>query len=59
MFLYGGVMLVVAFIFAVMSYFYTYSDFSGNAIPVEAIDDEQTEMKEKEMKNGDDSTTHL
>ena len=57
MFLYGAVMLVVAFIFAIMSYFYTYSDFSGNV--VEPIDDGDTEMKEKQKKTSHDSTTHL
>ncbi|XP_066930384.1 solute carrier family 15 member 2-like isoform X2 [Clytia hemisphaerica] len=59
MFLYGGVMLVVAIIFAIMSYFYTYSDYSGNATKPEPVD--ETELKEKNLKNSEstDSMTHL
>lgn len=58
MFLYGGVMLVVALVFAIMSYFYTYSDFSGNATAVQPL--EENEMKEK-LQNSEtsDSMTHL
>lgn len=60
MFLYGGVMLVVALIFAIMSYFYTYSDFSGNEIASIEPRDEQ-EMQEKNINNSEstDSMTHL
>ena len=59
MFLYGGVMLVVAIIFAIMSYFYTYSDYSGNATKPEPVD--ETELEEKKLKNSEstDSMTHL
>ena len=38
MFLYGGIMLVVALIFALMAYFYTYSDFSGNTKSTVSLD---------------------
>ncbi|XP_057300267.1 peptide transporter family 1-like isoform X1 [Hydractinia symbiolongicarpus] len=55
MFLYGGIMLVVAFIFAVMSYFYTYSDFSGNITTNPA---DEKEIEESKL-NSADSTTHL
>ena len=54
MFLYGGIMLVVALIFALMAYFYTYSDFSGNTqspVPLDAKED-------KEME-GVNSSSHL
>ena len=58
MFLYGGVMLVVALVFAIMSYFYTYSDFSGNTVSVQPI--EENEMKENlQTSESTDSMTHL
>ena len=58
MFLYGGVMLVVALVFAIMSYFYTYSDFSGNATEVKPA--EENEMKENiQSSESTDSMTHL
>ena len=51
-------MLVVALVFAIMSYFYTYSDFSGNATKVKPA--EENEMKENiQSSESTDSMTHL
>ena len=58
MFLYAGVMVVVAIIFALMSHFcYTYSDFSGNNAEVTPLDarDEEDEFDIKKSI----SSTHL
>ena len=57
MFLFGGIMLVVAIIFAIMSYMYTYSDFSGNVEPA-TPEDAEDELKKPEF-NRSDSSTHL
>ncbi|XP_047139390.1 peptide transporter family 2 isoform X1 [Hydra vulgaris] len=57
MFLYAGVMVVVAFIFALMScFYYTYSDFSGNKTevnPLDALEEDELELKKSV------SSTHL
>ena len=57
MFLFGGIMLVVAIIFAIMSYMYTYSDFSGNTKPA-TPEDAEDELKKLDF-NRSDSSTHL
>ena len=58
MFAYGGIMVVVAIIFAIMSYFYTYSDFSGRnkqTAPKPADEDPNMEPR----LNTCDSTSQL
>lgn len=68
MFLYGAVMVIIALVFAVMAYFYTYSDYSGNTtqsvVPYDekSSDDDAGEddknAEKVEMKESN-STTHL
>ena len=56
MILYGCVMVVICVIFAVMSYFYKYSDFSGKTPEPTSPDDEGIDNGGIEKS---ESTTHL
>lgn len=54
MFLYAGLMLIVAFVFAVQGYYYVYTDYSGNEnepTPEDALNGD--------VAHGSDSTTQL